>query len=176
MWLWCGGHTDVASNIAFFCHYFWRRKHSFFSSCFWNMLTSEFCCVYLVDPESTGILCRVWHFWFRNRFQNQNVKVKSVTFLVSIPVSKLKCHSVPGATTFPLEPPQKNSVSELGVFFWGSPLFLAVLGLCYDRGIGTLNFVPISTKLGVTVQAIKKWPKRTFYVQPKSGFCSKNGF
>ena len=65
--------------------------------------------------------------------------------------------TIPGATTFPFgPPPQKNYVSELGVFFWGSPLFLAVLGLCYDRGIGTLNFVPISTKLGVTVQAIKK--------------------
>ena len=57
MWLWCGGHTDVASNIAFFCHYLWRQKHCFFSSCFWNMLTSEFCCVYLVDPESTWRLC-----------------------------------------------------------------------------------------------------------------------
>ena len=39
---------------------------------------------------------RVWHFWFRN----QNVKVKSVTFLVSIPVSKLKCHSVHWAWIF----------------------------------------------------------------------------
>ena len=44
--------------------------------------------------------------------------------------------------------PKKNSVSELGVIFWGSPLFFAVLGLCHDRGIGTLNFGPISTKLG----------------------------
>ena len=43
--------------------------------------------------------------------------------------------------------PKKFSVSELGVIFWGSPLFLAVLGLCHDRGIGTLNFGPISTKL-----------------------------
>ena len=34
--------------------------------------------------------------------------------------------------------PKKISVSELGVIFWGSPLFLAVLGLCHDRGIGTL--------------------------------------
>ena len=52
--------------------------------------------------------------------------------------------------------PQKNSVSELGVIFWGSPLFLAVLGLCHDRGATTLNFSPISTKLGGTVRAIKK--------------------
>ena len=50
--------------------------------------------------------------------------------------------------------PKKNSVSELGVIFRGSPLFLAVLGLCHDRGISTLNFGPISTKLGGTVRAI----------------------
>ena len=55
---------------------------------------------------------------------------------------------------FPIETtPKKNSVSELGVIFWGSPLFLAVLGLCHDRGIATLNFGPISTKLGGTVRA-----------------------
>ena len=35
-------------------------------------------------------VARVRHFWFRNQFGNQNVKVKSVTFLVS----KLICHSV----------------------------------------------------------------------------------
>ena len=52
--------------------------------------------------------------------------------------------------------PKKNSVSELGVIFWGSPLFLAVLGLCHDRGISTLNFGPFSTKLGGIVRAIKK--------------------
>ena len=52
------------------------------------------------------------------------------------------------------------SVSELGVIFWGSPLFLAVLGLCHDRGIGTLNFGPISTKLGGTVRAIKKMTQK----------------
>ena len=51
--------------------------------------------------------------------------------------------------------PKKISVSELGVIFWGSPLFLAVLGLCHDRGISTLNFGPISTKLDGTVWTIK---------------------
>ena len=60
-------------------------------------------------------------------------------------------YNFPVATT-----PKKISVSGLGVTFWGSPLFLAVLGLCHDRGIGTLNFGPISTKLGGTVRAIKK--------------------
>ena len=52
--------------------------------------------------------------------------------------------------------PKKISVSELGVIFWGSPLFLAILGLCHDRGATTLNFGPISTKFGGTVRAIKK--------------------
>ena len=64
--------------------------------------------------------------------------------------------SIPRATTFSFGTPQKNSVSKLRVFFWGSPLFLAVLGLCHDRSISTLKFGPISTKLGGTVQAIKK--------------------
>ena len=54
---------------------------------------------------------------------------------------------------FPIGTTQKKSVFELGVIFWGSrsPLFLAILGLCHDRGIATLNFGPISTKLGGTV-------------------------
>ena len=71
--------------------------------------------------------------------------------------------------------PKKFSVSELGVIFWGSPLFLAVLGLCHDRGIGTLNFGPISTKLGGTVRAIKKWPRRT--TDPvRAGITEKRAF
>ena len=49
--------------------------------------------------------------------------------------------------------PKKISVSELWVIFWGSPLFLAVLGLCGIIGISTLNFGPFSTKLGETVRA-----------------------
>ena len=50
--------------------------------------------------------------------------------------------------------PKKFSVSRLGVIFWGSPLFLAVFRRV--RGATTLNFGPISTKLGGTVWAIKK--------------------
>ena len=72
--------------------------------------------------------------------------------------------SVNGANNhynFPIGTTQnKNSLSELGVIFWGSPLFLAVLGLCHDRGIPTLNFGPISTKLGGTVRAIKKMTQK----------------
>ena len=56
--------------------------------------------------------------------------------------------------------PKKNFRSELGVIFWGSPLFLAVLGLCHDRGISTLNFGLISMKLGGTVRAIKKMTQK----------------
>ena len=43
--------------------------------------------------------------------------------------------------------PKKISVSELGVIFWGSPLFLAVFGHSHVRRATTLNFGPISTKL-----------------------------
>ena len=64
------------------------------------------------------------------------------------------------ATTFHWDHPQKISVSELGVIFWGLPLFLAVLGLWHDRGATTLNFGPISTKLGGTVRAIKKMTQK----------------
>ena len=52
--------------------------------------------------------------------------------------------------------PKKISVSELGVIFRGSPLFLALLGHSHFRGISTLNFGPLSTKIGGTVQAVMK--------------------
>ena len=56
--------------------------------------------------------------------------------------------------------PKKISVSELGVIFWGSPLFLAVFGHRRVRGATTLNFGPISTKLGGTVRVIKKMTQK----------------
>ena len=37
---------------------------------------------------------------------------------------------------------------------------MAVSGLCHDRGISTLNFGPISTKLAGTVRAIKKMTQK----------------
>ena len=52
--------------------------------------------------------------------------------------------------------PKKISVSELGVIFWGSPLFLALLGLCQFISISTLNFGQFLTKLGGAVWVIKK--------------------
>ena len=56
--------------------------------------------------------------------------------------------------------PKKISVSELGVIFWGSPLFLAVFGHWRVRRATTLNFGPISTKLGGIVRAIKKMTQK----------------
>ena len=65
----------------------------------------------------------------------------------------------PGLQLSHSDHPEKISVSELGFIFLGSPLFLAVLGLCHDRGISTLNFGQISMKLGGTVRAIQKMTK-----------------
>merc|ERR1712081_7421 len=56
--------------------------------------------------------------------------------------------------------PKKISVSEIGVIFWGSPLFLAVFGHQRVRAATTLNFGPISTKLGGIVRAIKKMTQK----------------
>ena len=50
--------------------------------------------------------------------------------------------------------------NELGVIFWGSPLFLAVFGHSHVRRATTLNFGPISTKLGGIVRAIKKMTQK----------------
>ena len=89
-----------------------------------------------------SVLGQIWQFWGQ----------KSIFLYSDCDITTL-----PRATTFPFGPPQtKNSVSELGVIFRGSPLFLALLGHSHVRGISTLNFGPISTKLGGTVQAIKK--------------------
>ena len=56
--------------------------------------------------------------------------------------------------------PKKFSVSELGVIFWGSPLFLAVFGHWRVRRATTLSFGPISTKLGGIIRAIKKMTQK----------------
>ena len=56
--------------------------------------------------------------------------------------------------------PKKFSVSELGVIFWGSPLFLAVFGHSHVRRATTLSFGPISTKLGGIIRAIKKMTQK----------------
>ena len=68
--------------------------------------------------------------------------------------------NIPGYN-FPIgTTPKKFSVSELGVIFWGSPLFLAVFGHSHFRGATTLNFGPISTKLGGIIRAIKKMTQK----------------
>ena len=69
-------------------------------------------------------------------------------------------HQYARGYNFPIRTTPKISVSELSVIFWGSPLFLALLGHSHLRGIGTLNFGPISTKLGGTVRAIKKMTQK----------------
>ena len=50
--------------------------------------------------------------------------------------------------------PKKISVSELGVIFWGSPLFLAIPTL-----EGQLPLILV--RFQRTVRAIKKWPRGT---------------
>ena len=64
--------------------------------------------------------------------------------------------------SFPIQTtPKKISLSELWVIFQGTPLFLAVLGHSHITIIiSTLNFGPSSTKLGGTVQAIKKMTQK----------------
>ena len=69
--------------------------------------------------------------------------------------------------------PKKIPLSELGVIFCGSPLFLAVFG--HVLGATTLNFGPISTKLGGIVWAIKKWPRRTTDMV-RAGIAEKRAF
>ena len=67
----------------------------------------------------------------------------------------------PGLQLSHSDNPEKKIVFELWVIFWGSPQFLANPGLCHFRIIIILNFGLSSTKLGWTVQAIKKLPTMT---------------
>ena len=61
--------------------------------------------------------------------------------------------TVPGATTFPSEPPQKKfRFRARGHFLGLTPVF----GHSHVRRATTLSFGPISTKLGGIVWAIKK--------------------
>ena len=62
----------------------------------------------------------------------------------------------PNLAVFGPKNPKKITASELGVIFWGSLLFLAVLGLCHFTIISTPNFGSFSTKLSGTVRVIKK--------------------
>ena len=67
--------------------------------------------------------------------------------MIAIFVDGTNDHYTRGLKLFPSEPPPKKiSVSELGVIFWGSPLFLAVFGHSHVRRATTLSFGPISTK------------------------------
>ena len=97
-------------------------------------------------------------------FWPQNLDIwgqKSIFCLViAIFVDGTNDHYTRGSN-FPIgTTPKKFSVSELGVIFWGSPLFLAVFGHWRVRRATTLNFGPISTKLGGIVRAIKKMTQK----------------
>ena len=87
---------------------------------------------------------KIWIFWAKSQFIVLEVQYRAYD-------KYTRGYNFHIRTT-----PQKISVSEQWVIFRGSPLFLAVLGLCHFRGISTLNFGPFSTKLGGTVRAIKK--------------------
>ena len=52
--------------------------------------------------------------------------------------------------------PKKDFHFRTRGHFSGLPLLLAILGLCHNGGIGTLNFGPISTKLSGNIRANKK--------------------
>ena len=54
----------------------------------------------------------------------------------------------------------KIFVSELWAIFQGSPLFMALLGLCLFIDISSLNFGLFSAKLGGTVRTIKKMTQK----------------
>ena len=67
---------------------------------------------------------------------------------------------MPRATTFPFGPPQKKfRFRARGNFLGLTPVF-AVFGHSHFRGATTLNFGPISTKLGGTVRAIQKMTQK----------------
>ena len=57
--------------------------------------------------------------------------------------------------------PKKISVSEQWVIFQGSPLFLALLGLCRIISISTLNFGRFQLNLVETSGPSKKWDRMT---------------
>ena len=80
--------------------------------------------------------------------------------MIAIFVDGANDHYTQGSN-FPIgTTPKKFSVSGLGVIFWGSPLFLAAFGHSHFRGATTLNFGPISTKLGGIVRVIKKMTQK----------------
>ena len=72
-------------------------------------------------------------------------------------------HQYTRGYNFPiLTTPNKFSVSELYVIFWGSSQFLAISGYSHFAIISTLNFEPLSTKLGGTALGpSKRWPTMT---------------
>ena len=66
----------------------------------------------------------------------------------------------PRVTTFPFGPPRKKFRFRARGHFLGITPVLAIFGHSFFRGATTLNFGPISTKLGGTVRAIKKMTQK----------------
>ena len=93
---------------------------------------------------------KIWIFGAKSHFLVLELRFLSTGHITSIPE----------ASTFPFEPPRNISVSEVQAIFRGSPLFLAILGHSHVRGLTTLNFGPISMKLGGTVQAIERMTQK----------------
>ena len=131
------------------------------------------------DSNETPFLC--WKHWSvrlqlaaRGKnvlFWPKNLDIwgkKSIFCMVIAIFVNRAYHKYTRGYNFPIRTTQKKiSISELGVIFRGSPLFLALLGLCHDRGISTLNFGPFSTKLGGTLRAIKKMTQNNNGLGPK---------
>ena len=98
---------------------------------------------------------------FQARFNEKlNFQNGSIFCKVIMIFANRAYHQYAKGYNFPIRTTQKISVSELWFIFRGSPLFLALLGLCHFISISTLNFGPFSTRLGGTVRAIKKMTQK----------------
>ena len=75
-----------------------------------------------------------------------------------------------------LDHPKQISVSELWFIFQGSPLFMALLGLCLFIDISTLNFGLFSAKLGGTVRTIKKITQNDNGLGPSQNYGETGDF
>ena len=91
------------------------------------------------------------------QFWPENLDIRDQKLISCMKIAILSIGHITSMTGLQLshsDHPQKISVSELWVIIWGSPLFLAISGLCHFAIISTLNFGPFSTKLGGNVQVI----------------------
>ena len=86
-------------------------------------------------------------------------------------------HQYAWGYNFPIRTtPTQISVSMLWVIFQGSPLFMALLGLCLFIDISTLNFGLFSAKLGGTVRTIKKMTQNDNGLGPSQNYGETGDF